>query len=119
VTLVKKIKNGFFLNHVRHARTMGQRFKGLMGVSPEKFDYALVFHLPFKGKMNASIHMMFMKVPIDIVYLDENKKVVDLVENIKPWTWNYTPEEPAKFFVEIPAGTVKDFQIKKGTLVSW
>lgn len=38
-----------------------------------------------------SIHTFFMRYPIDVLFLDRNKKIVKIVRNIKPWrmTWMY------------------------------
>ena len=107
------------LSPVRHARTFSQRFMGLMGVEKKELDYALVFHLAESGTLNASIHMMFMKMPIDVVWLDETTRVVDLVEGLKPWTFNYTPKQPAKFIVEMPVGWIRAHSIQDGSRVDW
>lgn len=116
----KKIeKEIILLKNARHAKTVWQRFKGLMGVSPNEFNYELVFHLPKKGRINASIHMLFMKMPIDVVFLDEQKKVVDLVENISPWTVNYTPAVPAQYLVELPKGSIAQKKITIGKQIQW
>lgn len=48
--------------------------------------------------------MMFVRFPIDAVFLDENEKVVDIA-TLNPWTINYTPKKPAKYVVEMKAGT--------------
>jgi uncharacterized membrane protein (UPF0127 family) len=32
-----------------------------------------------------TIHTFFMKFPIDVVFLDGSKKVVKVIENMKPW----------------------------------
>jgi len=67
-TLIQKTKK---------ANSSWSRFKGLMFEQKKKFDYALIFELDSETKVGASIHMMFVFFPIDIVYLDASKKVVD------------------------------------------
>jgi len=32
-----------------------------------------------------SIHMMFMRFSIDVIYLDKNYQIIKLVKNLKPW----------------------------------
>ncbi|PJA16774.1 MAG: hypothetical protein COX63_03110, partial [Candidatus Diapherotrites archaeon CG_4_10_14_0_2_um_filter_31_5] len=59
-----------------------------------------------EGKINSSIHMLFVFYPIEVVYLNKEKKVVDIKLNLKPWALNYTPKKPAKYFIEFLAGTV-------------
>lgn len=112
-------KNVIRLSPVRHARTFLQRFMGLMGVRNEELNYALVFYLAESGTLNASIHMLFMKTPIDVVWLDETKRVVDRVEGLKPWVLNYTPKESSKFIVEMPVGWIRSLSIRTGDRVEW
>ena len=32
-----------------------------------------------------SVHMCFMRFPIDVVYLDKDYKIIKVVNNLKPW----------------------------------
>lgn len=107
-----------FLHRVRHAQTFWQRFKGLMGVSPSEHDYALVFHMLHEDQLGASIHMLFMRMPLDVLWLDEKKKIVDFA-TLKPWVFNYTPVKPAKYVVELPAETIGKLNVRGGVTVVW
>lgn len=111
--------NTLHLVRVKHARTFRERFMGLMGVPPREHTYALVFHMNEVGKMSASIHMLFMKMPIDVLWLDEKKRIVDKIENLEPWTWNYTPKRPAKYVVEMPAGAIRRYAVRSQGIVEW
>jgi uncharacterized membrane protein (UPF0127 family) len=104
---------------VKHARTFFQRAKGLMGVEKEAFNYALIFHLKEKEKLNASIHMLFMKMPIDVLWLDEHQKIVDRVKNAQPWKLNYSPQNVAKYIIELPIETLQKINPKIGEKVAW
>lgn len=115
--MVSQHGKNIHLLRVKHARTLGQRFMGLMGVSPEEHDYALVFHLNDEDRVRASIHMLFMKMPIDVLFLDAQKKIVDST-TLKPWTWNYTPTHAAKYVVELPAHTLHVPKVR-GKIVEW
>jgi len=94
--------------------TLG-RAKGLM--FRKKFNGAIVLALPRSTRINASIHTFFMRFPIDVLFLDEEKRVVDKSLNIKPWTINKTPKKAAKYVVELPAGKARD--VKIGEKVEW
>lgn len=109
----KKIR----LSPVKHARTFWDRFKGLMGVSPHEHDFALVFHMHAEDRVGASIHMLFMQMPIDVLWLNEKKQVVDFA-TLKPWVWNYTPQKPAKYVIELPAHSFNG-NVKNGMSVDW
>jgi uncharacterized membrane protein (UPF0127 family) len=82
-----------------------KRLKGLMFA--KKPDYALIFELEKEDTINASIHMLFVSFPIDVVYLNSNKKVVDIKLDLRPGTLNYTPKKPSKYFIEFATGIIQ------------
>jgi len=104
---------------VRIADSAFKRFKGLMLERKENFDYALVFLLPNESRYGASIHSLFMRFPIDVVFLDNGKKIVDLVKGFKPWSLNLTPKKPAGFIVEMREGSIKKFRLENGEKISF
>jgi len=99
---------------IEYAETMPQKIIGLM--FRRKLNHALWFKLGKKTRIGASIHSFFVFFPFDIIWLD-GKKVVDLRKNVKPFTLNLTPEKPADSFIELPAGTIKKYKIKKGMII--
>ena len=111
-----KANGKLLLKKVRHAKTPWQRVRGLMFEDAKKFDYALVFEFPRESKLGASLHMIFVFFPIDVLFLDKNKKVVDKVP-LFPFNPNYTPKKPAKFVVELPHG--KAAKVKEGDRIDW
>ena len=52
------------------------------------------------------LHMFFVFYPIDVLFLDKNKIVVEMKENFMPFTF-YTPARKAKYIIEIPNKTIK------------
>ncbi len=59
--------------------TFWSRFKGLM--LKKTIDRETLYILtPCNG-----IHMLFMRFPIDVVYLDAEGKVLRVIEGLKPW----------------------------------
>lgn len=75
------------------------RFRGLMGVRM----------LPAGSGLHIvpcnSIHMFFMKIPLDIVFMDGNNVVVYMVEDIKPWKVSKIVNK-AHSVLELPHGTI-------------
>ncbi len=68
----------------------------------------LILISPKEGIEYSSIHMLFMRFPIDVLWLDTQMKVVDIARNIppasllKPGTWKiYRPKKDAKYVIEI------------------
>jgi uncharacterized membrane protein (UPF0127 family) len=62
---------------------------------------------------------MFMSVPIDVLWLDGRKRVVDLKEGFKPWKLNVTPRKKAKYIIELKKGVIKEKKIKLGQKINW
>lgn len=109
--LLNKTSGKKIMGKVLLAETPWQKLKGLMFEDPAKFDYALVFLLPRESIANATIHMLFVFFPIDIVYLNKEKKVVDIAKKIPPFSLGYAPKKASKFFIEMPAGKSKGIKI--------
>jgi len=87
------------------------RFRGLM--LKGSLERGMVLKLPKGRSRRASgIHMFFMRIPLDIIFLNEEKTVVDQV-NLKPWQ-TYTPKKPARYVVELEEGTLKSSDTEIG-----
>nr|WP_019412403.1 DUF192 domain-containing protein [Paenisporosarcina sp. TG20] len=52
-----------------------------------------------------SIHMFFMRFPIDVVFLYQSNNVVKIVSNINPWRI-VPPVKDAHSALELPSGTI-------------
>lgn len=75
------------------------KFRGLMlraSISPDE-GLLLVEKKP--SRVNASIHMFFMRFPIAAIWLNENFVVVDKAL-ARPWAPAYAPEKPAQYTLE-------------------
>lgn len=68
----------------------------------------LVFQ--FSKEERVPLHMWFVFYPIDVIYLNKQKKVVEIKEHFKPFTI-YFPKNQAKYVLELPAGAVKKSKI--------
>ncbi len=61
---------------------------------------------------NASdIHMLFVFQSIDVVWLDKNKKVIDIKENVKPFTSLIRPKIKAYYVIELSLKKAKLFKL--------
>ncbi len=65
--------------NVSVATSMWARFWGLMGKSrlPENDGLLL--------KPCSSVHMFFMRFPLDVIFIDKSGRVTKAVSNLKPW----------------------------------
>ena len=53
----------------------------------------------------SSIHMWFMRFPIDVIWAAEDGRVIKLVVNIKPWRMSFC--RGAKVALELPVGAIE------------
>ncbi|MBE3102799.1 MAG: DUF192 domain-containing protein [Bacilli bacterium] len=60
-----------------------------------------------------SIHMFFMRFPIDVVFLDQSNGVVKVVSNLMPWKI-VPPVHAAHSTLELPIGTIVTRNICEG-----
>jgi uncharacterized protein len=89
------------------AYTEADRQKGLGGVTEFSGDQAMI--LAFPSDNTWAIWMKDMKVPIDVMWLDSNKKIVHVVTDISPdegTNVRHAPPVPARYVVELPAGSL-------------
>lgn len=96
------------------AVTEEEKAKGLSGKNELAENEGLLF--VFDKNDRWGIWMKDMLFPIDIIWFDENKKVVFMEENIKPesYPWIFSPDVPARYILEVPAGFVSKNKIEKG-----
>jgi uncharacterized protein len=64
-----------------------------------------------------SVHMLFMKFAIDVIFLDKNNRVVGLCENLKPFCFSPIFWESA-CALELPAGTIKQSNTQSGDQIT-
>jgi len=70
----------------------------------------------FDKPQKISLHMFFVFFPIDIIFLGEDKKVVEVKECFIPFTF-YTSRERVKYLLELPNGAVKRTKTSIGDLI--
>ena len=63
-----------------------------------------------------SIHMFFMKYPIDAVFVDGQGRVTKIVPNLKPWRVVWWARG-AKDCLELPAGAAAEAGIQVGDVL--
>ena len=118
IVLLKNItKNKIMSKNTKFADNFFKRAKGLMFSSRNNFNYSLIFDLERNTVLGASIHMFFVFFPINLIFVDENKKIVEIKRNLKPFQI-YNPKHCCRYIIELPI----EFDIKSTTvsdLLSW
>ncbi len=100
-----RLGDGVFAAQV--AKTPETRDKGLSGTTSLRESEAMLFIYDSDDKW--PIWMKDMKYPIDIIWLDKDKKIVYIVKNAPPESYpfeSFTPKHAARYVIEVPAGTV-------------
>ena len=65
--------------------------------------------------------MKDMNIPIDIVWLDSNKKIVHIEHSLSPDTYPqaFGPDINTQWVIELPAGAVKQEDVSVGDILSF
>lgn len=87
-------------SHACLCTSLWRKARGLM-LSPQK---DLVFAASAEQKI--PLHMLFVFYPIDVIYLDNKKRVVEMKESFLPFTF-YNPRHKAQYVLELKQGTIK------------
>src|SRR5256885_9134782 len=83
---------------IEGADTAVRRVKGLLGRQCLEDGQGLLF------KQCSSLHTLFMRFPIDILFMDKKGKVVRSRSDVKPFKFVAAPLR-AHYALELPAGS--------------
>ena len=78
------------------------RFRGLMLRRELPLGEGLLI------RPGTSIHMMFMRFPIDAIFCDKNHRVTSVAHSLRPWTGLAFGKSGAKYVIELPVGAAAD-----------
>ena len=117
---IEKTKNTIILSindleiEAELADTPAEHEQGLSGRTALPENQGLLFIFDQSGQYN--FWMKEMNFPIDIIWLDENKKIIDITANLATSTYpaNFTSRAPAKYVLEVNAGFTAQNNIKIG-----
>ena len=101
------------------ARTDAELLRGLGGVDSIPMNEGMLFVFPKEGGQH--IWMKDMKITLDIVWINADKRVVHIERNVRPDSYPrvYSSPVPAKYVLEVAAGTAADAQITDGSNASF
>jgi uncharacterized membrane protein (UPF0127 family) len=93
------------------ATSFAARSQGLLGRAGLKPDTGLLID------PCSSIHMWFMRFPIDVIFLDKKNRVVGLKANVKPWgmAWSWRGVKT----LELPVGVIASTRTQRGDIVAF
>lgn len=116
-TLPLQIQNKLFRTSV--AATPATRQQGLSGTTAIAPDVLKLFVFDTNDKWG--IWMKDMNYAIDIVWLDMNRTVVHIEENVVPESYPtvFVPDVPSRYVIEGAAGMVKETNVTLGTVLDF
>lgn len=91
------------------ARSLFARGRGLMGRAALPAGYGLIL-VP-----ESSIHMFFMRIPIDVLFVDRRHRVIGMREALPPWH-PFAGVAPWRgyYVIELPVGAIRASRTEAG-----
>lgn len=115
-----RVSLGSSVYSLRLADSEDERVKGLSGVNKLGPNEGLL--MQFDTDDTHDIWMKDMNIPLDIIWLDSDKKVIYIVKNAPPEdpvTTIFEPKSDARYVIELPAGSVTKAGIKTDSLAEF
>jgi hypothetical protein len=94
---------------MRVARSVGTRTKGLLGRRALDLGEGVAFR-------EKSIHMLFMRMPIDAIFCDGDLRVVKVAADLRPW--RFAGARRARWVLEVAAGEAARLGIAEGAALT-
>jgi uncharacterized protein len=116
------VRVGNYTVHADLADNFLKKMNGLMGRKSISEDRGMLF--PFSKEGYHAFWMMNMSMPIDIIFIDSNKKVVDVWRDARPCNSTspcnaYKPKAKAMYVLEVRANFTQRHSVKEGTKVQF
>ncbi len=110
--IINQTKNTILADQAELCQTFLKRIIGLLNRKELKKGEALLI------KPCNSIHTLFMRFPIDVVFLDRKNRVIKILPYLKPWRLSGIYLS-AGLCLELPAGTIESSHTSIGDILSF
>lgn len=118
LTLFKASGDEVVTLDVEFAETNYERETGLMHRTSMEENQGMLFI--FSAEFPRNFYMKNTYIPLDIIYLDQNKKIVSFQENAVPLNEVGLPSEiPAMYVLEVNAGLAEKWLLEIGDFISF
>jgi uncharacterized membrane protein (UPF0127 family) len=97
--------------------------RGLMFRSSLAPDHGMLFIHPVSGLYSYWMYETY--IPLDMIWMDESHKIVELVESAPPCKTvaskcaHFGGHETARFVLELNGGAIRKYGIKMGETIQW
>jgi uncharacterized protein len=102
--------DGGFVCRAGVASSFSARLRGMMLTASLKPGTGLLF------PRTSSVHTHFMRYPIDVVFLDRERRVLSIRDTLKPW--RFASARGAAAVLELAAGTCARIGLAVGETLS-
>ena len=110
--LINKTNKKILSRKLHYCSNIFSRGAGLMFRAPKAIDdCAWIFK--FASLRRESLTMAFVFYPLDVMFLDDKKIIVEIKENFRPWEL-YIPSCRAQYIIEIANGSVHKSKTQVG-----
>lgn len=101
---------------VEVADTDAARETGLMNRESMPADHGMLFD--FKQTRPVSMWMKNTIIPLDMLFLDNHGKVVNIATNAKPYSLEVIPSKvPVRYVLELNGGAAARYDVKRGDVL--
>ncbi len=107
--IVNKTRDKVITDGEKICSTLWSKALGLM--FQRNVTTPLVF--TFSSMRKIPLHMMFVFTPIDVLWLDSKRKVVEMKEGFRPFSY-YSPAKTAQYVIELRSSTIHEQGVKVG-----
>ncbi len=95
---------------VKYCESFFCQLRGLMFTPMLPENEGLLLVQVSESRMNSSIHMMFMRIDLAVIWINSEFTVVERVL-ARRWKLGYIPKQPAKYVLETNVSSLNDFNI--------
>ncbi|RAP52200.1 MAG: hypothetical protein BZ138_03555 [Methanosphaera sp. rholeuAM270] len=109
----RKNQQRYKIENIDYADTFYKRLVGLIG---KKKINGLIFKQKHHNPLSGSIHTCFMKIPIDIIYINNNMKIQEST-TLAPWKLHIPQKGNIKYIIELPEKSIEKNNIEIGDTI--
>jgi uncharacterized protein len=97
--------------------------RGLMFRASLAPDHGMLFVHPVAGRYSYWMYQTY--IPLDMIWMDEGHKIVELVESAPPCKTvaskcaHFGGNETARFVLELNGGAIRKYGLKLGEMIQW
>jgi uncharacterized membrane protein (UPF0127 family) len=104
---------------LEQAITSNEQKQGLSGRRAMSKNHGMLF--VFQHEDQQCFWMKDMHFPLDIIWMDADRRVVFLAQYVDPSTYprTFCSGDPAAYVIELPAGAVQRLRIHKGQVLNF